>query len=110
MIDGSFVEVPRQRNTREENKQIKEGKGGELWNPEEDDTEEEKRRKANKKRQKDTDARWVKKGGEKHYGYKNHTKVDKGSKFIKKGVTTDASVHDSKPVKYADTSKLCALG
>ena len=26
MIDGSFVEVPRQRNTREENKQIKEGK------------------------------------------------------------------------------------
>ena len=37
-------------------------------------------------------------GGEKHFGYKNHTKVDKGSKFIKKGVTTDASVHDSKPV------------
>ena len=35
----------------------------------------------------------------KHYGYKNHTKVDKGSKFIKKGVTTNASVHDSKPVK-----------
>ena len=29
MLDGSFVEVPRQRNTREENKQIKEGKGGE---------------------------------------------------------------------------------
>ena len=70
-----------------------------MWNPEEGDTEEEKRRKANKKRQKDTDARWVKKGGEKHFGYKNHTKVDKGSKFIKEGVTTDASVHDSKPVK-----------
>jgi len=66
MIDGSFVEVPRQRNTREENKQIKEGKGGELWNPEEGDTEEEKRRKANKKRQKDTDARWVKKDGLQH--------------------------------------------
>ena len=28
MIDGSFVEVPRQRNTREENKIIKEGQGG----------------------------------------------------------------------------------
>ena len=28
MIDGSFVEVPRQRNTREENKQIKEDRGG----------------------------------------------------------------------------------
>lgn len=25
--------------------------------------------------------------------------MDKGSKFIKKGVTTNASVHDSKPVK-----------
>ena len=34
MIDGSFVEVPRQRNTREENKLIKEGRGGELWNRE----------------------------------------------------------------------------
>ncbi len=66
MIDGSFVEVPRQRNTREENKLIKEGRGGELWNPEEGDTEEEKKRKANKKRQKDTDARWVKKGGIQH--------------------------------------------
>ena len=42
MIDGSFVEVSRQRNTREENKQIKEGKGRELWNPEEGATEEEK--------------------------------------------------------------------
>lgn len=99
MIDGSFVEAPRQRNTREENKQIKEDRGDELWNPEEGDTEGEKKRKANKKRQKDIDARWVKKGGEKHYGYKNHAKVDKGSKFIKKGVTTNASVHDSKPVK-----------
>ncbi len=99
MIDGSFVEVPRQRNTREENKQIKEDEGDKLWNPEDGDTEKEKKRKANKKRQKDTDARWVKKGGEKHFGYKNHAKVDKGSKFIKKGVTTDASVHDSKPVK-----------
>ena len=66
MIDGSFVEAPRQHNTRKENKLIKEDRGGELWNPEEGDTEEEKRRKANKKRQKDTDARWVKKGGLQH--------------------------------------------
>ena len=66
MIDGSFVEAPRQHNTREENKIIKEDRGGELWNPEEGDTEEEKRRKANKKRQKDIDARWVKKGGLQH--------------------------------------------
>lgn len=42
MIDGSFVEAPRQHNTREENKIIKEDRGGELWNPEEGATEEEK--------------------------------------------------------------------
>ena len=42
MIDGSFVEVPRQRNTREENKQIKEDEGDKLWNPEDGDTEKEK--------------------------------------------------------------------
>ncbi len=39
MIDGSFVESPRQHNTREENKIIKEDRGGELWNPEEGDTD-----------------------------------------------------------------------
>ena len=99
IIDGSFVEVPRQRNSREENKLIKEGKGDGLWNPEDGDTEEERKRKANKKRHKDTDARWTKKGGERHYGYKDHAKIDAGSKLIKKGVVTNASVHDSKPVK-----------
>ena len=49
IIDGSFVEVPRQRNSREENKLIKEGKGDELWNAEEGDTEDDKKHKANKK-------------------------------------------------------------
>ena len=99
IVDGSFVEVPRQRNSREENKKIKEDKGGELWNAEEGDTEKEKKRKANKKRHKDIDARWTKKGGEKHYGYKNHTKADAKSKLIKKCVTTAAKEHDSKPVR-----------
>jgi len=30
IIDATFVEAPRQRNTREENKQIKEGNGDSL--------------------------------------------------------------------------------
>lgn len=34
IIDGSFVEVPRQRNSREENKLIKDNQGDELWNGE----------------------------------------------------------------------------
>ena len=90
IIDGSFVDVPRQRNTREENKKIKNGEGDTLWNGDDE---------KNKKHHKDTDARWTKKNGERHYGYKNHAKIDARSKLIKKGVTTDASVHDSKPTK-----------
>ena len=59
IIDGSFVEVPRQRNTREENKAIKEGRGEELWT-----SADEKHKRSHK----DTDARWTKKGGQKYYG------------------------------------------
>ena len=32
IVNASFVIVPKQRNTREENKMIKEGEGRELWN------------------------------------------------------------------------------
>ena len=84
MIDASFTIAPRQRNTHDENKTIKENKGDELWND-----------KPNKKKQKDVDARWTKKNGETFYGYKNHTKVDVKSKFIDKYTVTNASVHDS---------------
>jgi len=84
LIDASFTVAPRQRNTREENKKIKNGKGDNLWKD-----------KPNKKRHKDIDARWTKKNGETFYGYKNHAKVDTKSKFIKTYKITDASVHDS---------------
>jgi len=87
MIDASFTIAPRQRNTREENKMIKEGRGDELWND-----------KPNKKRHKDIDARWTKKNNETFYGYKNHAKVDTKSKFIDNYEVTDASVHDSQPL------------
>ena len=50
IIDASFVEVPRQRNTRDENKQIKEGKVPEEW-----------KENPAKESQKDSDARWTKK-------------------------------------------------
>jgi IS5 family transposase len=67
MIDATFVEVPKQRNTREENTQVKEGQVPEAW--------DEPKAKA-KRRQKDTEARWTKKNDEKHYGYKNHINAD----------------------------------
>lgn len=88
IIDASFTIAPRQRNTREENKQIKEGKGNELWND-----------NKHKKCHKDIDARWTQKGGVNYYGYKNHTKVDNKSKFIDTYQVTDASVHDSQALE-----------
>jgi IS5 family transposase len=45
--------------------------------------------------QKDCDARWTKKGGQHHYGYKNHINIDKATKLITASTCTDASVHDS---------------
>ena len=65
IIDASFTEIPRQRNTREENKMIKDESGDDLWKDQ-----------PNKKCHKDIDARWTKKNGDTFYGYKNHVKVD----------------------------------
>lgn len=83
IVDATFVDAPRQRNTREENASIKAGE----W---------EKEENASKLRQKDTDARWTKKGNETHYGYKNHVKADAESKLITGYTVTSANVHDSK--------------
>ena len=55
IVDAGFVEVPRQRNKKEENAKIKAGEGDELWNDQ-----------PRKKSQKDIDARWTKKGGDKY--------------------------------------------
>lgn len=87
MVDASFVDAPKQRNTREENKQIKEGKLPSEWE-----------KAPNKLAQKDTDARWTKKNNVSFYGYKNHVKADTKTKLIRKYAVTDASVHDSQVV------------
>lgn len=88
IVDASFTIAPRQRNTPEENKQIKEGKGDELWND-----------NKHKKCHKDIDARWTQKGGVNYYGYKNHAKVDNKSKFIDTYDVTSASIHDSQALE-----------
>jgi IS5 family transposase len=82
IVDASIVAVPKQRNNREENKQIKQGEIPEDWSEQ-------------KKRQKDTDARWTKKNGQNYYGYKNHIDVDVKHKLIRSYEVTSASVHDS---------------
>ena len=57
IIDATFVDVPRQRNSREENQKIKKGEIPEEWQSPEN---------AKKLAQKDTDARWAKKNNELH--------------------------------------------
>lgn len=95
MVDASFVEAPRQRNSREENKHIKEtGTAPAEWN-----------NNPNKKKQKDIDARWTKKNFITFYGYKNHVKADTKSKLIEEFDVTDASVHDSQPMENLLTEK-----
>ena len=86
IVDATIVEVPVQRNSREENKVIKHGEVPKDW--------QEPGNKA-KFRQKDTDARWTRKHGRQYFGYKNHAKIDQRTKLIEACSVTPASVHDS---------------
>lgn len=88
IIDASFVDVPRQRNSRDDNDVIKSGGVPLSFG-----------KNASRLRQKDTDARWAKKGEEVHYGYKNHVKADAKTKLIEGYTVTNASVHDSQAVE-----------
>ena len=81
LVDATFVTVPKQRNTREENAQIKEGKVPKDWSVE-------------KCSHKDREARWTRKGAETFFGYKNHVKVDRASKLIVAFKVTPASAND----------------
>lgn len=96
MVDASFHEVPRQRNSREENRTIKAGEIPADWKNE---------KNKNKLRHKDIDARWTKKNNQNYYGYKNHVKADLGSKLIDNYTVTDASVHDSQVLEPLLTEK-----
>ena len=82
IIDASIISAPKQRNSRDENQQIKDGQVPADWSEP-------------KKRQKDTEARWTQKNGTNYYGYKNHIQIDAKHKLIREYEVTDASVHDS---------------
>ena len=103
IVDATFIEATKQRNTREENKKIKENEIPEEW-----------KENPHKLCQKDTAARWTKKGKAVYYGYKNHVKADLESKLIVNYTVTSANVHDSQELQklvnekdkkiYADTA------
>lgn len=84
IIDATFVPVPLQRNSRESNAKIKAGEIPAHWI-----------KRPAQLRQKDVDAKWTKKGGVSHYGYKNHINIDKKTKLITKHSTTPANKRDS---------------
>jgi len=86
IVDGTFVEVPKQRNSKEENAQLKSGEIPERFS-------------ANPHvfSQKDISARWAKKNNESYFGYKNHGMIDEGYKFVRGYGVTDAAVHDIVP-------------
>lgn len=82
IVDASLINAPVQRNSREENAQIKQGGKPNNWS-------------TNKARQKDTQARWTRKNNKNYFGYKNHIAIDNQNKLIRDYDVTDASVHDS---------------
>lgn len=88
MIDATFVEVPKSRNSREDNARIKAGELPEGWDKDDSATK-------HMRCQKDTDARWTKKNQETHFGYKNHINADAKNKLIRAYAVSAASVHDS---------------
>jgi transposase, IS5 family len=84
IIDATLVPVPKQRNTRVENKDIKANRLPDGWEE-----------NLNRLQQKDLDARWVKKNGINHYGYKNSICIDAEHGFIRRFVVSPANIHDS---------------
>jgi transposase, IS5 family len=98
IVDATIVAVPKQHNTEEEKRMVKEGRVPEDW-----------KAKPKKLAQKDRDARWTVKyskakpreDGKKQvdlaipaFGYKNHIGVDKTRRLIRTWTVTDASRHD----------------
>ena len=84
IIDATLVLVPKQRNTREENTEIKAGRLPEGWDENPD-----------RMQQKDLDARWTKKKSLSYYGYKNSICIDVDHGFIRRYAVTPANIHDS---------------
>jgi IS5 family transposase len=87
IVDASFIEAPKRKNTKEQREKLKEGEVPDEWaDP----------KHPQKIMQRDTDATWTKKGNESHFGYKDHVKIDKDSKLITGYAVTTASTNDAK--------------
>jgi IS5 family transposase len=104
IVDASLIAAPRQHNTDEEKKAIKEGRVPDQWQD-----------KPGKLRQKDRDARWTVKFTKAKpradgsmppvdlaipvFGYQNHVSIDRGFGFIRKWTATDAAAYEGRRLR-----------
>ncbi|MCI0467423.1 MAG: transposase [Beijerinckiaceae bacterium] len=104
IIDASLIAAPRQRNTEDEKKAIKEGRIPDDW-----------KKKPAKLRHKDRDARWTVKFTKAKpredgspppvdlaipvFGYQNHISIDRGFGFIRKWSATDAAAYEGRQLR-----------
>ena len=104
IVDASLVAAPRQRNTDDEKKALKEGRIPADWKD-----------KPAKLRQKDRDARWTVKFTKAKpredgsmppvdiaiplFGYQNHIAIDRGFGFIRKWAATDAAAYEGRRLR-----------
>ncbi len=96
MIDASFIEVPRSRPKDEERKAAEDRQILEKDQKTSQDAEVQSVPPLTPpERQLDFDAKWTKKHSRSYFGYKDHVKVDSGSKLITRYVVTPANIHDS---------------
>jgi IS5 family transposase len=89
LVDSTFVDVPRQRISRDEREALKRKELPDRWLMPGNE---------NELSQRDAEAAWAKKGNETHFGYKDHVEVDSESKIITDFEVTPANVHDSQEI------------
>ena len=104
IVDASLIAAPRQRNSEDEKKAIKEGRIPDDWKD-----------KPAKLRQKDRDARWTVKFTKAKpredgslptvdlaipvFGYQNHISIDCGFGFIRQWIATDAAAYEGRRLR-----------
>ena len=115
IVDASLVAAPRQRNTDDEKKAIKEGRIPPNWNA-----------KPAKLRHKDRDARWTVKFTKAKpredgstppvdlaiplFGYQNHVSIDRRFGFIRRWAATDAATYEGRRLRQGLLDKTNTAG
>ena len=117
IVDASLIAAPKQRNTEEEKKAVKEGRIPEAW-----------KAKPAKLRQKDRDARWTVKFSKAKarpdgsippvdiaiptFGYQNHVSIDREHGLIRRWEATDAAAYEGARLREGlldKTNTACAV-